>query len=136
MILGERTLENWERKALRGDFSDVPLDLDWNRSATIAHLIDGYEIVGNVPSGLQDFVNEARSIAKTTGSWRGTARDLWLCLYGEHRRARFFDDRPTGENLAILNQLCAAFAQSLHELSAEECRELLPLFAGFRSYED
>jgi hypothetical protein len=126
-------LENWERKALKGDFSDVPLDLDWNRSATIAHFIDGYEIVGDAPSGLQEFVNRTRAVATSTGNWRGTARELWLCLYGEHRRARFFDDRPTGENLAVLNKLCATFAQSLHGLSADECRELLPLFAGFRS---
>jgi hypothetical protein len=136
MIAEERTLKNWERKALRGDFSDVPPDLDWNRSATIAHFIEGYEIVGDAPLGLQDFVNEARVVAKATGNWRGTARDLWLCLFGEHRRARFFDDRPSGENLAILNKLCATFAQSLHDLSSDECRDLVPLFTGYPPKED
>jgi hypothetical protein len=124
-------LKNWERKALKGDFSDVPLDLSWDQSATIAHFIDGYQIAGDAPSDLQDFVNEARAVAKATGNWRGTARDLWLCLYGEHRRARFFDDRPTGENLAILNKLCATFAQILHGLSSDECRDLIPLFTGY-----
>jgi hypothetical protein len=129
-------LENWEAKALRGDFSDVPIDLSWDQSATIAHFIDGYQIAGDAPSDLQEFVNEARAVAKATGNWRGAARDLWLCLFGEHRRARFFDDRPTGENLAILNKLCAAFAQSLHDLSSDECHDLVPLFTGYPPKED
>ncbi|QDC37748.1 hypothetical protein [Sphingobium fuliginis] len=82
--------EPWLAAVRTGRFNAIPEDCDWESSAVLAHLIDGYALLeeqGREEAGL--FADEALSAAGKTGRWPGGARDLWIALFLEHRRWRF-----------------------------------------------
>jgi hypothetical protein len=123
-------MEAWERKVLKGDFSRVPRNLSWNRSSVLAHFIDGYQIAGG-QEPLIDLMHKTREHAAGSGAWSGSALDLWLCLFAEHRAQRWTGGYPLKRiERARLNGLCAALANRLRAASPEECATLVRLFSG------
>ncbi|MFN3686437.1 hypothetical protein [Salinarimonas sp.] len=111
-------LEEWERRALSGDFSALPDPLRWDQTARLAHFIDGYEEVGGFEQ-LVELADGRSEEARKTGSWHGTADELWVCLFAEHRRWRFYGYEPEGEALAHLQGLCSALRTALQSLEAK-----------------
>lgn len=117
----DRLLE--EHLAERGvDIRQLQLadDLCWGDSAELAHLIDGYALAQ--AAGFGDpvqYQERARAEAERTGRWCGSALELWIALFLEHRRAHM--SGPIGIDLLgqdppILDGLCEALAQSLQTL--------------------
>ena len=68
------------------------------------------------------------------GVWRGTARELWLCLFFEHRRWRHFGEYPKGNDLKLLDDLCRVLREQLLLVQGDERAELLKLLADPGSF--
>lgn len=92
----------------------VPPDLTWDRSVHIAHLIDGYDLAEHALLGdPAAFLTRIRAEAELSGAWSGTALELWVVLFLEHRRDHF--QGPIGINVEqvqppMLDDLCRALA--------------------------
>ena len=117
----------WVELIKIGQFDAIPASFSWQTSAEFAHLIDGYAIMGD---DLGTLANERLQAAEKQGVWRGTSRELWLCLFFEHRRWRHFGEPPSGNDLKLLDDLCGALRQQLLLTHEDERTELLNLLAG------
>ena len=98
----------------------IPEEFDWERSVEFAHIVDGYELAKK--AGLGDPIRyqaATRSNAEATGEWTGSALELWVALFLEHRRDRFsgaigidlLPDAPP-----ISDALCRSLLESLRKL--------------------
>lgn len=111
-------IEDWERLALKGDFSRLPQPFSWRESGRLAHFLNGYREAG----GFEELSNLAigkADEARSTGKWRGSAFELWLCLFFEHRASRH-----TGSDPGYGDELCEALRVALQALDPRETREL------------
>lgn len=125
--LGAMRIMAWVELIKIGQFDAIPASFSWQTSAEFAHLIDGYAIMGDA---LGTLANEHLQAAERQGVWCGTSRELWLCLFFEHRRWRHFGELPSGNDLKILDDLCDALRQQLLLAHEDERAELLKLLAG------
>jgi len=100
-----------DRAALRG--------LTWDGSERLAYAIDGFELARE--AGLSDpfaLADRMRADAERNGFWSGTALELWVALFMEHRRDRIQGQGFVGLDveippLPLLDELCQALAESL-----------------------
>ena len=117
-------LRKWERKVLKGDFNAIPKPFRWNQSAPLAHFLNGYEVAGGFDQ-LSTIASRISDRARETGRWKGSARDLWLCLYFQHRAQRHlgmdYDD-------PALDDLCEALRVALIELSTRDAMAITSKF--------
>jgi hypothetical protein len=106
--------------------------LYYKQTSRFSHLIDGYLVSGIMGWGLlRVWANERRDEAEFTGQWRGTALELWCCLFFERRRYRHGGEGdPTGPDLELLDRLCAILREKLRRLSTDEYRQIVDLFAA------
>jgi hypothetical protein len=117
-----RRMLKWERLALKGDFSAMPKPFRWEASGRFAHFINVHE----VPGGFDAIARLAIGMstrARETGVWHGNARDLWLCLFFEHRAQRHAASDYSGT--PMLEQLCEALRIALNDLDREEAEGLV-----------
>lgn len=107
--------EPWLAAVRAGRFDAIPEDCDWDSSAALAHLIDGYALLEEQGRGEADLVaDEALSVAGRTGSWPSGARDLWIALFLEHRRWRIADSHePDAGQRALLDTLVRQLREAL-----------------------
>lgn len=111
----------WLSAAREGKFAVLPDPFCWDDSYDFAHIINGYEASEYTGRGeLAIWANERRSDANCVGTWVGTALELWLCLFYEHRRFRHLGFDPIGGDLLILNSLCQNLRQSLQNIDSSE----------------
>lgn len=98
--------DGWLKQVREGDFAAIPHALAWLQSARLAHLLNGYATSIDVGLGnLHGWANERADEAARIGSWRGTALELWLCLFYEHRRWRHFGCEPEGQDRELAARL-------------------------------
>lgn len=105
---------DWLAAVRGGQFNAIPANLDWQRSAHLAHLIDGFVLAPEI--GVAEpyvFADGALADAQATGQWRGSPARLWLALFMEHRRWRQSDSEPGPEAVALLDRLVQALTSSL-----------------------
>lgn len=100
-----------------------PAELDrsgtWETSERLVYMVDGFELARE--AGLGDpfeFVDQARRKAERDGEWSGTALELWVALFMEHRRDRIQSQGIIGtgvtlDPLPMLDDLCSALARAL-----------------------
>jgi hypothetical protein len=114
--------EPWIERVRQGDFSAIPNPLTWEQTSTLSHLLHGYRTSLSLSLGeLRVWANQRAREAARTGTWHGTALELWLCLFYERRRYRHMDEgEPEGRDLQLLNQLCQQLRCTLQTLSPEE----------------
>jgi hypothetical protein len=117
----------WEKLVRKGQFDAIPESFCWEKSAAFAHLIDGY---ANMGDSLGALANERLQAAEKQGVWRGTTRELLLCLFFEHRRWRHFGEYPKGNDLKLLDDLCRVLREQLFIVQEYERVEILKLLAG------
>ena len=107
--------EQWLAAVRSGRFDAIPENCDWESSAGLAHLIDGYALLqhdGNGDAGSS--ADAALAAATRTGRWQGSARDLWISLFLEHRRWRFADpQQPDAGQRALLDTLVRQLREAL-----------------------
>lgn len=81
-------------------------------SIHFAHLVDGYGLLKQMGCADYDaWLTSRRRSAETTGSWTGTAAELWTALFLEHRHWRFAGINPAPGQTVVLNRL----ARQLHD---------------------
>lgn len=105
---------DWLAAVRDGQFDAIPANLDWQRSAHFAHLIDGFMLAGDM--GVDDpyaFADGAFGDARANGRWNGSSARLWLALFMEHRRWRQSDVDPGPDVVALLDRLVGALTSSL-----------------------
>ncbi|PKB13356.1 hypothetical protein B0I00_3395 [Novosphingobium kunmingense] len=99
--------DGWLGEVARGNLAAIPEDLDWDGSCGLAHLIDGYGLLGM--RRIEDADSWSRSMndaAQRTGRWSGGPVELWIALFIEHRRWRMASPyEPEGEQKAVLDAL-------------------------------
>ncbi len=117
----------WIQLARRGDFTALPQPFTWSQTSEFAHLIHGYRVSESLGLGpLRIWANQRINEARRAGQWRGTATELWLCTFYEHRRYRHMGEGdPTGPELDLLNQLCRELRARLQLVSETERTSIL-----------
>ncbi|WJY19251.1 hypothetical protein QQS45_03180 [Alteriqipengyuania flavescens] len=91
--------------------------LTWEGSAPVAYMIDGYALAKE--AGIRDpfaFAESMRANAERDGRWHGSALELWIALFMEHRRDHFggpvgapFEVAP----LPLRDELCRTLSLAL-----------------------
>lgn len=119
----------WELQARDGHFEDIPASFKWDDSAAFAHLLNAYEIMGTEAVG--ELANGKLNAAEAGNGWAGTATDLWMCLFFEHRRWRHAGIEPGNTALHTLDGLCQTLRQRLLALSLVERQTLLALLVAY-----
>jgi hypothetical protein len=111
----------WLEDVRVGRFSSIPERLDDAQSSALAHMIDGYELLGLSDIGpAADFLDVRLARALADGHWQGSATELWITLFLEHRRRRFAGGfEPPPEHLALIHQLEQQLRAALIDL--ENC---------------
>jgi hypothetical protein len=98
---------DWLEDVRIGRFSSIPERLDDAQSYALADMIDGYELLGvsDVSEGAS-FLEVRLARALADGRWPGSATELWITLFLEHRRRYFADGfpHPYGELFSVLEQ--------------------------------
>lgn len=108
----------WLREVAAGDFSSIPVGMGWEGSCELAHLVDGYALVGaRGPAEAETFMQRMWTQRDETGQWLGSATELWAMLFLEHRRYRFAGTEPTGIVAQALDQLVERLADVLRRES-------------------
>jgi hypothetical protein len=121
---------SWLDQVRRGDFSAIPQPLDWAQGAHLAQLLYGYDVSTALGFGeLAFWANERADEAATARAWHGTATELWLCLFYEHRRFRHFGFAPQGEDLILVDQLCRQLHDQLQAIGEAERRTIVEQIA-------
>lgn len=96
----------WLDRVRAGDFSAMPEVFTWEGSGAFAHFLHGYDVSSALDLGeLAFWANERADEAAMAGSWRGTAIELWLCLFYEHRRFRHFGFEPVAADRELIARL-------------------------------
>jgi hypothetical protein len=104
----------WLERARCGEFSSMPEEFDFDRSNFFAHLIDGYRLAQQEGFGdLQAFYWTILAEAERTGTWSGTALELWMALFAANRAIRHGGYEPGGEYRRQLDELCHTLRERL-----------------------
>lgn len=109
----------WVRMVAKGSFSAIPEGTGWEDSAGLAHLVDGYVLVGTpTPDDAGIFVAGMKSARTADGRWTGTASELWATLFHEHRRFRHYGFGPEPDEEAGLDLLVADLRRAMITIAA------------------
>jgi len=117
---------HWLDRVRVGDFAAIPHAPTWLQSARLAHLLNGYAASRALGLGdLHGWANERADEAARTGSWRGSAIELWLCLFYEHRRWRHFGEEPEGGERKLIARLERQLRSQIQVIGCEERATIL-----------
>ena len=106
----------WLTRVRAGDFSAIPSNIDFHSSWELAHLIDGYELVGGFRK-CAEIRGRLTADYRRAGRFRASALDLWVALFYSHRGYRHSGFPPKGEELAMMDDLARALRKALLPLS-------------------
>lgn len=121
----------WLDRIRAGDFAAMPEAFTWKDSAAFAHLLHGYDVSSALGLGeLAFWANEQADEAAMTGSWRGNAIELWLCLFYEHRRFRHFGFEPVGADRELIIRLWQQLRHQLQVIGDKERTAILAQIAA------
>lgn len=98
--------QGWQAQVQVGNFAAIPARLGWDASVELAHLIDGYALVGHLGLGEPTaYAQRQLEAAERDGFWSGNAAELWISLFLEHRRWRMSSPHEPGPDMAALLDL-------------------------------
>lgn len=111
----------WLDRVRASDFSAMPEFFTWESSGAFAHLLHGYDVSSALGLGeLAFWANERADEAAMEGSWRGSAIELWLCLFYEHRRFRHFGFEPVAQDRDLIDRLWQQLRNKLRVIGDDE----------------
>ena len=104
----------WLDRVAQGDWEEIPADLSYDASVVFAHMLNGYEMAERLGLGHASQVAHAASDRyRETGTWPGSAVELWITLFFQHRADRFTVMLAAPEPQPHLNALCKALRRAL-----------------------
>ncbi|MFO0757503.1 MAG: DNA methyltransferase [Byssovorax sp.] len=81
--------QGWVKEALAGNFEAIPVDLPFEEGVYLAHAIDGYASEAARGDAGEDLVaRRVRQGFEERGVFEGSAADLWITLFLNHRADR------------------------------------------------
>ena len=90
----------------RGAWHEIPPKLSFSGSAELAMMIDGYALLAELGGAdPNDFLTSQWSRARVDGRWPGTATELWITLFLEHRRQLFAGADELRDVTPLLDEL-------------------------------
>ncbi|WP_336972531.1 hypothetical protein [Sphingobium aromaticiconvertens] len=110
----ETAFEPWLAEVRSGNFAAIPQEIDWDHSAALADLIDGYALANDLGfTDTSEFLLERHAAATASGFWPGQSHELWLTLFLEHRRQRFAGREPDTTQRILLDRLVQQLREGL-----------------------
>lgn len=104
----------WLDRVPQGDWEEIPADLSYDASVVFAHMLNGYEMAERLGLGhASQVAHAATDRYRETGTWSGSAVELWITLFFQHRADRFTVMLATPEPQPRLDALCQALRQAL-----------------------
>jgi hypothetical protein len=110
---GEGPDAAWLRAVQDRRFDALPQTVGEDGLAALADRVNAFRLAQEAGLGdVQDFCAFMVAEARRTGTWAGTALELWVTLSGEHRRLRQAGSGPTAGCLDGLLDLYGALRRS------------------------
>lgn len=111
---GSANTPAWIDRVTNGEWAAIPADLHYEDSAVFAHLLNGYSMAERLGFGHAATVaRPAHETFRDTGQWSGSATELWITLFFQHRADRFTVMLEPSEPQPHLDALCAAVRDRL-----------------------
>jgi hypothetical protein len=105
---------DWVAQVSNGRWEAIPMDLAYDDSAVFAHLLSGYTMAERLGFGHASRVARGtHAVFRETGAWSGSAVELWITLFLQHRADRFTVKLEAPEPQPHLDALCAAVRRQL-----------------------
>ncbi len=104
----------WLGQVALGHWGAVPADLAYNDSAVFAHMLNGYAMAERL--GFDDASEVARSAQASffeSGIWTGSAVELWITLFFQHRSDRFTMMADEPQPCPEFDELCRELRRRL-----------------------
>jgi hypothetical protein len=107
----------WIEEVRRGQFHNIPEDLNWDNAVVFAHLINGYELTREMGADEADLINGVLRRAELGEPWPSRAPVLWAVLYFQYRRDRHSGGYGLeGKEKALMDDLCQVLRARLAAL--------------------
>lgn len=111
---GPPNTPTWIDRVTNGDWAAIPADLRYEDSVIFAHLLNGYSMAERLGFGHAATVaRPTHENFRDTGQWSGSATELWITLFFQHRADRFTVMLEPPEPQPHLDALCAAVRAQL-----------------------
>lgn len=102
----------WTAHLQAGRFEAFPEKLDEDGQITLAHLVDGYALMGlSGPAEANTVVTPVQAALDTAAAILPS--NLWAAMFMEHRRLRFEGRGPSGEEIKRLKQMEVGLRRAL-----------------------
>lgn len=104
----------WLAQIADGCWDAMPADLAYEDSVVFAHLLNGYSMAERLGFGHASVVAHAAHAAyRETGAWPGSAVELWITLFFQHRADRFTVMIEPPQRQPHLDALCRTLRERL-----------------------
>lgn len=81
---------DWLDRVARGAWDAIPTDLSYDDSVVFAHMLNGYVMAERLGYGhASEIAHAAFARYREAGAWSGSAVELWITLFFQHRADRF-----------------------------------------------
>ncbi|MES2894994.1 MAG: ADP-ribosylglycohydrolase family protein [Pseudomonadota bacterium] len=111
---GPEDSPGWLHQVAQGRWDAVPADLAYDDSVVFAHLLNGYAMAERLGfEHASKVAHAALAIYRDTGAWSGSAVELWITLFFQHRADRFTVMLDAPEPQPHLDELCRAVRRQL-----------------------
>lgn len=107
---------SWESLVALGQWAEIPEGLTYDQSGRLAHLLDGYAAADHL--GLGYGIQVGRRLVDQffeTSRWTGSAIELWITLFVQHRADHFTVWFGAASPRPDLDGLCRALRGALLE---------------------
>jgi len=111
---GPEDSPGWLHQVTQGRWDAIPADLAYDDSVVFAHLLNGYTMAERLGfEHASNVAHAALAIYRETGAWSGSAVELWITLFFQHRADRFTVMLDVPEPQPHLDELCRAVRRQL-----------------------
>lgn len=105
---------DWLNQVERGAWDAIPNDLGYDDSVVFAHMLNGYVMAERLGLGhASEIAHAAFARYRKAGAWSGSAVELWITLFFQHRADRFTVMLAAPEPQPHLDALCQTLRRQL-----------------------
>lgn len=105
---------DWLDRVAHGAWDAIPADLAYDDSVVFAHMLNGYVMAERLGFGhASEVAHAAFARHREAGAWSGSAVELWITLFFQHRADRFTAMLAAPEPQPHLDALCQTLRRQL-----------------------